>query len=76
MTRRGVSDRVLGVVDARSIGIVCFGLGVVAFWALRERGEYFGAVVPLFLVTVAGLLLGYSTGYEHGRSATGDSEDG
>jgi len=53
-------------LSARSIGVVCFGVGIVAFWALRERGQLFGALVPLFLVGIAGLLLGYSTGFDRG----------
>lgn len=71
MARRGASARLTDAVDARSVGVVCFGAGIVAYWGLREAGEYFGALVPLFLVGIAGLLLGYSNGYDRGREAAG-----
>ena len=69
MARRGVGARLTDAVDARSAGVVCFGAGIVAYWALREAGDYFGALIPLFLVGIAGLLLGYSNGYDRGRDA-------
>lgn len=83
MTESGGRSPLAEALSARSLGVVCFGAGIVSFWALRERGELFGALVPLFLVGIAGLLLGYSTGFDRGvesvseRSAAGtdDVED-
>ncbi len=68
MAQRGVRARLTDAVDARSVGVVTFGVGVVAYWSLRDSGQYFGALVPLFLFGIAGLLLGYSTGYDRGRA--------
>ncbi len=76
MTRRGVGARLRDAVDARSVGVVCFGAGIVAYWALREAGDYFGALVPLFLVGIAGLLLGYSNGYDRGRENATSRQSG
>jgi hypothetical protein len=63
-------------LSARSIGVVCFGAGIVAFWALRGRGQLFGALVPLFRVGIAGLLLGYSTGFDRGVESVREAPSG
>jgi hypothetical protein len=60
-------------LSARSLGVICFGVGIVSFWALRERGELFAALVPLFLVGIAGLLLGYSTGFDRGVESASET---
>ena len=77
MAQRGVGSRIAGLVNARSVGVTCFGLGIVAYWGLRGQEAYFAALVPLFLIGIAGLLLGYSTGYEQGvADATGAETPG
>jgi hypothetical protein len=75
MAQRGVARRVASLVDARSLGVVCFGVGIVSYWGLRGQSAYFAALVPLFLVGIAGLLLGYSTGYDRGVAAGGEADD-
>jgi hypothetical protein len=70
----GPLDGVSGdAVSLRSLGVGAYGLSVVALWALRDADSVVGATVPLALVAVAGLCLGYETAVD--RTAT-DAADG
>jgi hypothetical protein len=59
-------------LSLRSLGVGAYGVSVVALWALRDADPAVGATVPLALVAVAGLCLGYDTAVDRTGTCAAD----